>query len=69
MAAGTHVHRDDIREFIAEYRLTYGYAPSVREIAENQHMSVSNAFRVLKAMVEDGEMRAVAGRARTWSIV
>lgn len=63
------VRKDSIAGFMDEYRRQYGYAPSIRDIAEHEQTSVSNVYRVLQTMIRDGELHAVAGRARTWTAV
>ena len=69
MALTLASRKDSVADFIAWYQRLYGYPPSVRDIADELGISASNTYRVLQAMVNDGELKAVKGLARTWRLV
>lgn len=61
--------RDSIADFIDDYQMAHGFSPTIREIAEHEGTSISNCYRIVQSMIRDGEVRAEAGRARTWRVI
>ena len=60
------IQADEIIEYLREYHVKHGYAPSVREVAEHLGAGVSTTHRHLRALIATREVTAQTGRSRTW---
>lgn len=57
--------------FIISYTIKYGFAPTVRNIADYMNKSVSDTYKLIKEMLEDGILTQGEGsnKARTLHVV
>lgn len=60
--------RDGIAEYIESYRSTYGYGPSIREIASDQNISLSLVHHYLHQLIKEGVLSGEPSKARTWRL-
>lgn len=61
--------KQQILEFIRDYRLNRGYSPTVREICRHLGLaSPGSMMKRLKAMEEEGLLEREPGKSRTWSL-
>lgn len=60
------VQQSQIVDYLRDYHRKYGYAPSVREVAEHFGVGVSTTHRHLRSLVTQQEVTAQKGRSRTW---
>ena len=61
--------RDAIVEYIYEYRVQNGYAPSVTEIAEHVGTVRSNIHHHLRLLQQEGRLTAHPHIARSWVVI
>lgn len=58
--------REDILEYIQAHTQKVGYPPSVGEMANHFDTVKSNIFHHLVKLEEEGVLRHVPGKARSW---
>lgn len=68
-AMDDQIRREDIRRFIEQYTNDHGYPPSRREIADRLKMSLTTTQADIVTMIEDGELSAVPGVARSLRVL
>jgi DNA-binding GntR family transcriptional regulator len=60
---------DDVAAFIIEHRDRFGYAPSVRDIAEHFGVARGTAEARLARMVRDGKLSRTRGVSRSITVM
>lgn len=61
--------RDNILDFIADYKAAHLYSPTIREIANHLGMSTNTIFLHLHILRDDGVITFEDRKARTIEIV
>lgn len=61
--------RQAIIDYIADYSLSMGYSPTVREMMAATGLSSTSAvYYHLQAAMRDGTVTSVPGLSRTWQV-
>lgn len=66
---GLPIRQSQVYEYIKEFRETYGYSPTYREIGDKLEMSLTTVAEHITTLTRKGYIRMLYSTGRTLSVV